>query len=242
MLTNALTGSEPPVACVHAPCRPATDALEAIEPLAEVISHRRGEGVHRRDVQSHLYRVVSGVARDCALLADGRRQIVDFLMAGDFFGYTPRDNRQFSVEAVVDDTVVAQYPRHRVEILADSNPRLGRRLREIAFEAASRSQARTLILGRLSALERVGLFLLEMAQRSTDATGTAILLPMSRYDIADYLGLSSETVCRVLTDLKDRGAITFSGAHRVRIVDRVTLSDRNGVSRDALARRRPVAA
>jgi CRP/FNR family nitrogen fixation transcriptional regulator len=243
MLTNTLTENEPLVASAPASCRPVTDALQAIEALAEITRHRRGEGIHRRDLHAqYLYRVVSGVARDCALLADGRRQIVDFLMPGDFFGFTPRDARQFSVEAVVDETVVAHYPRQRVEVLADADPRLGRRLREMAFEAASRSQARTLILGRLSALERVGLFLLEMGQRSTDATGTAILLPMSRYDIADYLGLSSETVCRVLTDLKDRGAITFNGAHRVRIIDPRALSESNGARKDTAARRRTVAA
>jgi len=242
MLTHILTPNEPVVTVSGARSSAADDALEVIDAIAEITRHHRGENIQRRDRHApYLSRTVSGVARDCALLADGRRHIIAFLMPGDVFGFTPRDARQFSVEAVVDDTVVAHYPLQRVEQMADANPRLGRRLREMAFDAASRSQARSLILGRLSALERVGLFLLEMGQRSTDASGTAILLPMSRYDIADYLGLSSETVCRVLTDLRDRGAITFTGAHRVRINDPCALSERGGAGK-AVAKRRTVAA
>ena len=242
MLTHIPTPNQPVVATSGARSSAADDPLEAIDAIAEITSHGRGENIQRRDHHApYLSRAISGVARDCALLADGRRHIIAFLMPGDFFGFTPRDAHQFSVEAVVDDTVVAHYPLQRVEQIADANSRLGRRLREMAFDAASRSQARSLILGRLSALERVGLFLLEMGQRSTDASGTAILLPMSRYDIADYLGLSSETVCRVLTDLKDRGAIAFTGAHRVRIIDPRALSERDGTGK-AVAKRRTAAA
>jgi CRP/FNR family transcriptional regulator, nitrogen fixation regulation protein len=242
MLTHIPTPNEPLAAASGARSSAADDALGVIDAIAEITRHGRGENIQRRDPHAvYLSRAVSGVARDCALLADGRRHIIAFVMPGDFFGFTPRDARQFSVEAVVDDTVVAHYPLQRVEQMADANPRLGRRLREMAFDTASRSQARSLILGRLSALERVGLFLLEMGQRSTDATGTAILLPMSRYDIGDYLGLSSETVCRVLTDLKARGAITFTGAHRVRIIDTRALSERDGTGK-AVAKRRTVAA
>jgi len=242
MLTHIPTPNQPVVATSGARSFAADDPLEAIDAIAEITSHGRGENIQRRDHHAHyLSRAISGVARDCALLADGRRHIIAFLMPGDFFGFTPRDAHQFSVEAVVDDTVVAHYPLQRVEQMADANSRLGRRLREMAFDAASRFQARSLILGRLSALERVGLFLLEMGQRSTDASGTAILLPMSRYDIADYLGLSSETVCRVLTDLKDRGAIAFTGAHRVRIIDPRALSERDGTGK-AVAKRRTAAA
>jgi CRP-like cAMP-binding protein len=199
------------------------DPFELIESLGTIRSCRRGEEVYgREDPAKHLYRVVSGVARDCALRADGRRQIVAFLMPRDFFGFAARDEREFAVEAVTDGTVVACYPRQRIEMLADADPRLGRLLREMAIEAISRSQARLLILGRMTAAEKVGLFLVEMADR-TSAPGAAVLLPMSRYDIADYLALSVETVCRTLTDLKHRGTITLTGTHRVKIIDRAVL-------------------
>src|SRR5689334_1914080 len=173
MLTHIPTPNEPVVATSGARSTAADDALEVIDAIAEITRHGRGENIQRRDHHApYLSRAVSGVARDCALLADGRRHIIAFLMPGDFFGFTPRDARQFSVEAVVDDTVVAHYPLERVEQMADANPQVGRCLREMAFDAASRSQTRSLILGRLSALERVGLFLLEMRQRSTNVSGT----------------------------------------------------------------------
>jgi CRP/FNR family transcriptional regulator, nitrogen fixation regulation protein len=98
----------------------------------------------------------------------------------------------------------------------------------LAFEAISRSQARMLILGSRSALQKVGSFLVEMAERSPHGATEVIVLPMSRYDIADYLALSVETVSRALTDLKQRGMIALSGTHEVTIVDRGALDKVNG--------------
>jgi CRP-like cAMP-binding protein len=162
-------------------------------------------------------------------LVDGRRQILDFLVAGDFFGFTSRDLRHFIVEAVVDETLVARYPRQCVERVADCNPKLGRRMREVAFEAIARSQARMLILGRMTAVEKVGWFLVEMADRCCASSGAPVFLPMSRYDIADYLALSVETVCRALSDLKQRGTIALDGTRRVSIVKRAELEYGNAI-------------
>jgi CRP-like cAMP-binding protein len=200
------------------------DPLELIQPLAAVRACRRGEAIYPRvDPAEYLYRVVSGVARDCALLADGRRQIMAFLMPGDFFGFAARNEHEFAIEAVIEGTVVARYPRERVEMLVDTNPRLSRRLRDMASEAIARSQSRLLILGRLSALERVAMFLIEMAERSVATVADAVVLPMSRYDIADYLALSVETVCRTVTELKRRGVIALAGPHCVKIIDESAL-------------------
>jgi CRP/FNR family nitrogen fixation transcriptional regulator len=113
--------------------------------------------------------------------------------------------------------------------VADTDPRLGRRLRDIVFEAVARSQARLLILGRVTALEKVGAFLIEMGQRSFDRNQQAIVLPMSRYDIADYLAISVETVSRALTELQRRGMIRYVGTRRIRLVDREQLE--NGMPR-----------
>lgn len=200
--------------------------LEVMETLSAITLCRRGQEIYRpEDPADHWYRVVCGLARKCAVMADGRRQIVDFLLPGDFFGFTAHDVHAFAVEAVVEGTVVTCYPRRRMEMLADSDPEVGRRIRALAFEATSRLQSRILILGRTTALEKVSSFLLEMSERSADGTGEALVLPMSRYDIADYLALSAETVSRALTDLKHRGAISLTGTHRVRIVDRNALGD-----------------
>jgi len=150
---------------------------------------------------------------------DGRRQIVDLLLPGDVFGFTSLDEYDSSVEAIVEGTVVAGYPRRRVEILADADPRLAREIRQVAFAALSRLEARLLILGRITVLEKVGSFILEMASRLSNQRGNSVALPMSRYDIADYLAVSVETVSRSLTDLKHRGVIKLAGTRTVRIVD-----------------------
>jgi CRP/FNR family transcriptional regulator, nitrogen fixation regulation protein len=208
---------------------PTRDPLEASECLATTTRYRRGEEVYGpEDPAGHWYRVVSGVARKSALKADGRRQIVDFLLPGDFFGLITRHQHRFAVEAVTDGTEVARYQRGKLERLADFDPRIGRLIREAAFEAISRAQARMLILGRMSAQEKVGAFLVEMAERSRAGAAGELVLAMSRYDIADYLGLAAETVSRTLSDLRRSGAIRLEGTHRVRIVDRAALEDADG--------------
>lgn len=202
-------------------------APQAMEALAVLSSWRRGQEIYRHaDGADTWYRVVAGLARKCAVTAGGRRRIVDFLLPGDFFGMTARREHLFAVEAVVDGTVIARYPRGRIEAIANSDPEVGQLVRDVAFEAIARLEARILILGRTTAVEKVGAFLTELAQRSADGTDAALVLQMSRYDIADYLALSVETVSRAVTDLKLSGAITLAGKRRVTIVDRYALEER----------------
>jgi CRP-like cAMP-binding protein len=131
---------------VYAP--PISDPLQALDRLAVSARYARGQEIYAPDDPADgWYRLISGVARKCALTADGRRQIVDSLRPGDFFGLITRPKHRFAVEAV-KGTVVGRYPRRRVELLADSDSRIGRRIREAASEAISRSQARMIILGR----------------------------------------------------------------------------------------------
>lgn len=167
----------------------------------------------------YWYRVASGTARRCVAQPDGRRQIVELLLPGDFFGFTALNEYDSTVEAVAEDTIVASYPRRRVEMLAEADPQLSREIRQVAFEALSRLQAQLMILGRITATEKVSSFLLKMAERLSDQTPNRVDLPISRYDMADYLGLSVETVSRSLTSLKNRGLITLSGPRSVRILD-----------------------
>lgn len=201
-----------------------TECLADMESFVTKESFRRGQEIYSaEDPTDQWYSVVSGMARKCSVAPNGRRQIVDFLLPGDFFGLTARDKHAFAVEAVIQGTIIARYSRRHVELIADANPRLGRLIREMAFEGISRLQARFLILGRRTALEKVSAFLVEMAQRSSDGTAELVALPMSRYDVADYLGLSAETVSRALTELRLRGVIAFATKHRVKIADRGAL-------------------
>jgi len=102
---------------------------------------------------------------------------------------------------------------------------IAREIRQIAFDVLSRMQSQLLIVGRITALEKVGSFILEMAARMSQGRGDSVALPVSRYDIADYLAVSVETVSRSLTDLKHRGVIQLSGTRAVKIVDRDALED-----------------
>jgi CRP-like cAMP-binding protein len=149
---------------------------------------------------------------------------VDFLLPGDMFGFGAQGVQRFGVEAIAPGTLVVRYPRHNAEQLADSDPRIARTIREAAFESIARLQRRMVILSRASAIERVGAFLLEMADRGQEASSHTVTLPMSRYDIADYLGMAVETVSRALTQLRTRHAIALRGVRRVQICDRPALA------------------
>jgi CRP/FNR family nitrogen fixation transcriptional regulator len=197
----------------------------AIKPFAALKTFRRAQEIAGSNgPATHWYRVVSGVARDCVFLANGRRQILDLLLTGDFFGVAGNDAaHRNTIEAVVDGTTIASFPRPRVEALAEADPCIARFVRTITLDAVARARTRMLVLGRMNALERVGSFLSEMAARSYDARAGAIVLPLSRYDIADYLGLSVETVCRTFSDLHRRNIIATLRGHRVRIIDRDAL-------------------
>jgi CRP/FNR family nitrogen fixation transcriptional regulator len=200
--------------------------LKSLDPIATITTVHRGQEVCREaQPAEYWYFVISGVVRRCVLRTDGRRQIVSLLLPGDFFGFTPADEYDYTAEAVAEGTILASYPRRRVEALADSDPSLARELRQVAFEAMSRLQEQLLILGRITALEKVGSFLLEMEKRLSKGRGDRVALPVSRYDIADYLAVSVETVSRSLTDLKHRGVIKLSDTRTVEIIDREVLED-----------------
>jgi CRP-like cAMP-binding protein len=166
--------------------------------------------------------VITGAAGKCILQADGRRRIVDLLLPGDFFGFGTEMQYRHLVEAVVEDTVIASYPRRRAEMLADANPEVARAIRERAFAAISRVEGQILILGQMSAVEKVGTFLLTMVDRLSSRVRDEITLPMSRSEMADYLAISAETVSRSLTGLKHRGAISLGGVRKIKILDRET--------------------
>jgi CRP-like cAMP-binding protein len=196
----------------------------AVEHLASRAHYRKGDTIYYQAGPAEFcYRIESGAARECALLADGRRQVVGFLMPGDMFGFCALEVHRFSGEIIVDSTRVARYPRYWIERLAESNPEVARRYRQLALEAIDQLQSRIAMLARPTALEKVSSFLLEMADRSALSSTQLIELPMSRYDIADYLALSVETVSRTLTALRQRRVIALPGARCVSIVDRSRL-------------------
>jgi len=208
----AMPSSPHPLQCL--------DAIAAIKPCP-----RRQEICRQGQAANTWYWVLSGVALRCVIKPDGRRQIVDLLFRGDFFGLTAGAEYDYTVESAAAGTVVAEYSRKHVEIQADSNPQLARELRQITFDGLTRLQKQLMILGRITAEQKVASFIVDMADRLSIDCSDRVTLPISRYDIADYLAVSAETVSRALRDLKDRGLIRFTGTRVIQIMDREALQD-----------------
>jgi CRP/FNR family nitrogen fixation transcriptional regulator len=160
------------------------------------------------------FKVMSGAVRTTKIFEDGRRHIGQFYFEEDFFGFDKSDERIFSAEAVCD-SIVMRYPRDGSERLFDNDPKMGRQLVGMLLSDMLDAQTRMLLLGRMNALERVTTFLLDVRRRRKG--GRVLELPMSRIDIADYLGLTTETVCRVLSSLKREGAISIPSPHRIEL-------------------------
>ena len=152
-----------------------------------------GEG----EAADYAYQVVSGGVRTYKILSDGRRQVGGFYLPGDIFGLEFRDEHTLSAEAITDTKVVV-VKRSMLMALAGRDPVIGRELLAVTGSELRRVQTRMLLLVK-SAEERVAGFLLEMAERARG--GNVVELPMTRRDIADYLGLTFETVSRTLRSL-----------------------------------------
>lgn len=177
-----------------------------------------GEG----EEAAFVHKIVSGAVRSCKILGDGRRQINAFHLPGDLFGFDSGEEHRLTAEAVVD-TKVLIYPRRHLERIATTDVGVACQLWERAAKGLHRAEEHMLLLGRRTALERVAAFLLDLDAR-LGRTGS-VELPMSRRDIADYLGLTLETVSRSMSQLQSEDALVLSGARRVvlnrRLLDKV---------------------
>ena len=171
----------------------------------------------------YLYKVVSGAVRTYRMLDDGRRQVVAFYLPGDIFGVEAGEVHITSAEAVSDSQVLV-VKRASVMTRAEREHDLSKQLWTLMVCELQRVQEHSLVLIK-SAEERVAGFLLEMASRC--ASGGAIELPMSRQDIADYLGLTIETVSRTITQFVQSGMIALETSRRIQFRNRVALSRLN---------------
>jgi len=199
-----------------------TDALEMMgAPLSFV---RNAEIYGENEPAEYLYRLVSGTVRTSKILNDGRRQIGEFYMPGDIFGLEMGSDHSFSAEAITDAKVIV-IKRSAVEALATRDNDVARQLWATTGRELQRMQDHILLLIK-TAQERVAGFLLEMAERIKSTT--EVELPMSRQDIADYLGLTIETVSRTLTNLENSSAIALPSSRRIVLRNRAALRRLNG--------------
>jgi CRP/FNR family transcriptional regulator len=176
------------------------------------------------DDARNVYNVISGVLRLSKLLPDGRRQVTGFMFPGDFLGITLEDEHAFTVEAVTGSEL-CRFSRAQFEDFLLSHSKLERRLYTLAAHELAAARQQLVLLGRKTASERLASFILELSNRQgrSGTDDTVVELPMSRTDIADYLGLRIETVSREFTVLKTTGLIRLLGTHELRILDRHAL-------------------
>jgi CRP/FNR family nitrogen fixation transcriptional regulator len=172
----------------------------------------------------YVYKVMSGSVRTYKILSDGRRQIGGFYLPGDIFGMQFGDEYPLSAEAMTNTRVLV-VKRSAFDALTARDMSIAREVFALTSRELGRMQKRVLLLIK-SAQERVASFLLEMAERGP--ASNAIELPMSRQDIADYLGLTIETVSRTLTALETAAAIALPTSRRVVLRNRVALNRLNG--------------
>ncbi len=186
-----------------------------------------GEG----EPAGHVYNVTAGMVKIYKLMPDGRRQITGFLGVGDFLGMAIGDTYAYSAETLTEARL-CRFQRSKLEALLIELPQLQRRLFIMASTELRAAQDQMLLLGRKTARERLCSFLLYMSERAVRSGQKAspVLLPMTRSDIADYLGLTIETVSRTLTQLKSRGLISLLPGSKVRLDDPRALGQSAGMA------------
>lgn len=163
--------------------------------------------------------VVSGIIRKCAVHESGQRRIVDLIMPGDFFALGPADARTFSFQAVTEGTVTARLTQRNLNRFTTANPGVYCMFYRMACNVIARLEEQLLVQGRTTAAEKIAAYLLLMSARLSGAHDGAVVLPVSRYDIADHLGIAVETVSRAITELRRAGLIHLDGPRRIEMTD-----------------------
>ena len=176
--------------------------------------------------------VLSGVVKLTKTLSDGRQQIVGLQFAPDFLGRPFKAESDLNAEAATDVSLCA-FPRASVERMMQASPELERRLYRQALKELDDARDWMVTLGRKTASERIASFLLMIARNTgpaagTDRTSARFDLPLTRADIADFLGLTIETVSRQLTRLRAEKIITIENNRHVVVADLSRLEARQG--------------
>lgn len=211
--------------CLHCEARPRS-ICSVIDPIHMArlaqYSHRLAVTsgktfIHEGEAASDFFIVTSGHATLFSLMPDGRRQITGFAQAGDFLGLASGTTYAFSAEAL-GLLSLCRFSRSGLNTLRREFPDLENRLMEEASRELVQAQKSMLLLGRKTARERLASFLLEQHRRSP--TSEIVLhLPMSRTGIADYLGLTIETVSRTLNALQREKLITITQVTQVTLLN-----------------------
>jgi CRP/FNR family nitrogen fixation transcriptional regulator len=183
------------------------DAPAELDAVGSVVSFARNETIFDEGEEiTASYKVVSGVVRLCRLTEDGRRQIAGFRLPGDLIGMEWTGEYEMAAEAVRDVSVV-RYARTRLDRLSEERSSVRDHVLAHLRQDLRAAQEHLIMLGCQSATERVAAFLLQLARRAGARDGDDIDIQLGRQDIADYLGLTLETVSRTFSDMTARGII-----------------------------------
>jgi CRP/FNR family transcriptional regulator len=203
------------------------DELERMHRIVKDVRFAEGQLIFSEgDPAASLFNVLTGAVRLVKLLPDGRRQITGFLLPGAFLGIALNSTYAYSAEAIVD-TKLCRFGRREVEGLLKDIPNLEHRLLGEAANELVAAQDQMLLLGRKTAKERLASFLVGISRNAKrhGFIDNPIALPMSRTDIADFLGLTTETVSRTFTRLRQSKIIALEGNGMVRLMDIDALDD-----------------
>lgn len=182
---------------------------------------------HEGDAASRIFMLTTGALKIYTLLGDGRRQVTGFMFPGDILGVTVDEEYAFSAEAL-EASEMFWFSRRVFDEFLQDNPALERELYRLAAHELAAAQRQMVLLGRKTAAERLASFFLSLIERAEHVSGGSerhFDLPMSRLDIADYLGLTKETVSRMLAELRSRKLIRLETQDRVEILDRGGLAE-----------------
>jgi len=193
----------------------ASDLLSAMQPAA-VTFYPEGAVIYAQgDTVGPLYFVEFGCVRICRLSADGRRQITAFHVAGDVFGFEAGDEHGSYAESVDGAGIRA--------LRTNCGNQPTGSLLLLAIKSLARTQNHLMVLGRRNANERMAALLVDLNERQ--GGGAFVHLPMQRNDIADYLGITFETVSRILRCLKDQGILRLKAVNEIEILDHEALAE-----------------
>ena len=195
----------------------------ALQSIGSVCQFGRNQTIFSDgDLATNSYKVVTGAIRLVKLMPDGRRHIAGFRLAGDLFGIEWTNEYNLSAEAITDVTAV-RYARSHLERLGEERADVRKQITDRLRVDLCDAHQHLISLGCQSAKERVASFLLLLARRTEAVDGAVVDLPMGRQDIADYLGLTIETVCRTLSDLKEARVIQIPNRHQIVVVSEMRL-------------------
>jgi CRP/FNR family transcriptional regulator, nitrogen fixation regulation protein len=220
---RAVSACHPQTSSAHRAV-PMRSSFGAIELIGSHMTFTPNEEIFgENEPADYVYKVTKGAVRTYKILSDGRRQIGGFYLPGDIFGLEIGKTHQFSAEAI-NHAAVTVIRRSAVVSLAERDCEVARELWNFTGRELHRVQEHMMLLVK-SAQQRVACFLLEMSERL--ATTDAFKLPMSRQDIADYLGLTIETVSRTMTQLASDHAIGLPSARQIVLRNRGALRQLN---------------